>query len=84
MTAAHTTTGRKAGKGLDMSTITVNLAGTEAANASAIKANGGPLFRIRITCQADPAGRFHGFGKVVCEGPVKGYEVLYTLESVVA
>ena len=65
MTAAHTTTGRKAGKELTMSAITVNLTGTEAANASAIKANGGPLFRIRVTCPADPAGRLHGFGKVV-------------------
>lgn len=67
---------------MSASIITVDLTGTEAANASAIAANGGPLFRIRVTCSADPAGRFHGFGKVVCEGPVKGHEVLYTLESV--
>jgi len=59
---------------------------------SAIQANGGPLFSIRVTCpaQALPAAKdgssnnIPGFGRVVSAGPVKGYEVLYTLESVVA
>lgn len=85
-------------------THAVNAAGTEAAmtatitvdlsktigQESAIAANGGPLFRIRVTCPAQPlpttkageAQSIPGFGRVVCEGPVKGHEVLYTLESV--
>ena len=71
--------------------LTVDLSKT-AGQSSAIEANGGPLFRIRVTCPAValPAAKdgssndIPGFGRVVCEGPVKGYEVLYTLESVIA
>jgi hypothetical protein len=72
-------------------TLTVDLSKTIGQD-SAIQANGGPLFSIRVTCpaQALPAAKdgssnnIPGFGRVVSAGPVKGYEVLYTLESVVA
>lgn len=72
-------------------TITVDLSKT-IGQESAILANGGPLFSIRVTCPArkmPPAADgssndLNGFGRVTCAGPVKGYEVLYTLESVVA
>ena len=33
--------------------------------------------------KAGVAQSIPGFGRVVCSGPVKGYEVLYTLDSVV-
>ena len=72
-------------------TLTVDLSKTIGQD-SAIEANGGPLFRIRVTCpaQALPVAKdgssndIPSFGQVVCESPVRGYEVLYTLESVVA
>ena len=72
-------------------TLTVDLSKTIGQD-SAIQANGGPLFSIRVTgpAQALPAAKdgssnnIPGFGRVVSAGPVKGYEVLYTLESVVA
>ena len=72
-------------------TLTVDLSKTIGQD-SAIQANGGPLFSIRVTfpAQAMPAAKdgssnnIPGFGRVVSAGPVKGYEVLYTLESVVA
>lgn len=71
-------------------TITVDLSKT-IGQESAIHANGGPLFLIRVTCparelsptKAGVAQSIPGFGRVVCSGPVKGYEVLYTLDSVV-
>ena len=68
-------------------TLTVDLSKT-IGQEPAIEANGGPLFRIRVTCPAVPGipGKtdIPGFGIVVCDGPVKGYEVLYTSEAVVA
>ena len=92
MNNTATNTGRTAGKELTMSAkvITVDLSKT-VGQESAISANGGPLFSIRVTCPAvalapTKAGSLQsipGFGRVVCAGPVKGYEVLYTLESVV-
>lgn len=71
-------------------TLTVDLSKT-VGQESAIKANGGPLFQIRVTCPAvelEPtlAGEpqeIPGFGIVICDGPVKGHEVLYTLGSVI-
>lgn len=72
-------------------TLTVDLSKT-IGQESAITANGGPIFSIRVTCpvqvlpptKAGEPQSIPGFGKVVSAGPVKGYEVLYTLESVVA
>lgn len=72
-------------------TLIVDLSKT-VGQESAIAANGGPVFRIRVTCPAvalPPAkdgssNDIPGFGRVLSVGPVKGYEVLYTLESVVA
>jgi hypothetical protein len=93
MSRTTTTTGHQAGKERPMrtTTLTVDLSKTIGQD-SAIQANGGPLFSIRVTCpaQALPAAKdgssnnIPGFGRVVSAGPVKGYEVLYTLESVVA
>ena len=71
--------------------LTVDLSKTVGQD-SAIAANGSAIFQIRVTCPAEalPAAKdgssnnVPGFGRVVSAGPVKGYEVLYTLESVVA
>jgi len=94
MNANRTHANPAATKGVAMkgTTITVDLSKT-IGQESAIKANGGPLFSIRVTCPAQatpnltdgtPQASMPGFGRVTCAGPVKGYEVLYTLESVVA
>ncbi len=72
-----------------MSTITVNIANT-VGQESAIKANGGPVFTVKVTCparalpptHAGEAQEINGFGRVT-SGPVKGHEVLYKLASVI-
>ena len=69
--------------------IVVNLTHTKG-QASAIAANGGPIFTIKVTSPVtilaptkDGAQQsVPGFGRVISTGPVKGYDVLYTLESV--
>lgn len=69
--------------------IVVNLTHTKG-QASAIAANGGPTFTIKVTSPVtilaptkDGAQQsVPGFGRVISAGPVKGYEVLYTLDSV--
>ena len=91
--ATTTNQARKAGKGPAMAAtiLTVDLSAT-IGQESAIEANGSPIFQIRVTCpaQAMPAAKdgssndIPGFGRVVSAGPVKGYEVLYTVASVVA
>ena len=66
--------------------ITVDISNT-VGQSSAIEANGGPVFQIRVTQPAVPGivGKtdIPGFGKVVSGGPVDGHEVLYTAESVI-
>lgn len=71
-------------------TITVDLSKT-VGQSSAIEANGGPLFEIRVTCPVTvlPAAKdgsyqeSPGFGKVTSDGRVKGHTVLFTAESIV-
>lgn len=70
--------------------VTVDLSKT-VGQESAIEANGGPIFQIRVTHPVrvlPPANdgtyqEVNGFGKVVSGGPVNGHSVLYTGESVV-
>jgi hypothetical protein len=72
-----------------MSVLTVNIANT-IGQESAIEANGSPEFSIEVTSPAVPLPdafdgtkqEINGFGRVL-RGPVKGYEILYTLDSVV-
>jgi hypothetical protein len=92
MPATRTTSARKGGKEATMAatTLTVDLSKT-VGQSSAIEANGSPLFSIRVThparqlppTKAGEPQSIPGFGRVVSAGPVKGYEVLYTLDSVV-
>ena len=71
-------------------TLVVDLAAT-VGQESAIEANGSSVFVIEVTAPAValPAAydgtpqEINGFGRVISGGPVKGYEVLYTLDSVV-
>lgn len=54
---------------------------------SAIEANGSSIFEIEITVPVrilDDGYAVPGFGRVVSDGPVAGYEVLYTAEAVIA
>ena len=70
--------------------IAVDIAGT-VGQESAIKANGSSRFIIEVTSPAvrlpdaydGTKQEINGFGRVVSGGPVKGYEILYTLDSVV-
>lgn len=52
---------------------------------SAIEANGSSIFEIRVTVPVVAVGAefIPGFGRVVSDGPVNGYEVLFTAEAVV-
>lgn len=58
--------------------IVVDIAGT-VGQESAIAANGSPVFEIRVTCPAQTFGdvAVGGFGIVLGDGPVAGYEILY-------
>jgi hypothetical protein len=90
-TATHTTgtAGERSATMAARQILTVNLSDT-VGQASAIAANGGPVFTIKVTSPArelppTKAGvpqDVPGFGRVT-SGPVKGYEVLYTIRSVV-
>ena len=79
MTTTHDRriTGRKEAS---MAYITVNIADT-VGQESAIAANGGPVFTVRVTHPATDEAP--GFGRVVGLGPVAGYEILYKTTSVV-
>lgn len=64
--------------------VTVDLSKT-IGQESAIQANGSPIFTIKVTEPAFAIGDevVPGFGRVVSDGPVRTYEVLYTAEALV-
>lgn len=82
-------TGSRRGKESTMDFITVDITDT-VGQASAIEANGSPVFTIRVTAPASihsyakdgSANEICGFGRVV-GGPVNGHEILYRVSSVV-
>ena len=67
--------------------ITIDISNT-IGQASAIGANGGPVFEVEVTQPArackdtDLHGKVLGFGRVVSGGPVDGYEVGFLFESI--
>lgn len=62
--------------------VTIDISNT-VGQESAIEANGSPIFLVKITAPAriiDEQNDVPGFGRVV-DGPVAGFEVLYTIAS---
>ncbi len=61
--------------------LTVDIADT-VGQSSAIAANRGSIFTIRVTQPVDASGC--GFGRVISGGPVNGHEILFKATSVVS
>jgi hypothetical protein len=90
MQTTRSLAGRSGRKESTVDSITVNISATIGQD-SAIRANGSPVFTIRVTSPARALPPMNdgtpqdvpGFGRVISGGPVNGHEILYTLSSVV-